>query len=933
MSRLASNRYTILSSDADDPPNDDQLPPSDESEHSSDDSGLDTPIMCPLPTLTSLLAPNTNTSPILVDLSPPPVRRARCGLAARCGYPCRAPHQRQHSLHAVDGEESPSPMKGGPVADKPAQELSAEDLEKERAHKKVEPEAEKRRLLQEQLFDKFLGQLKTNEISLAETLSSVYSATGRPPNTTALRVNSWANEHVSKAVSAEAYAITQSSILSKSKKVVNECFFLDFSLVELTRTLRGMALTMFQVLDMFASTPRQLKRVSERFLEKKELMKGAAALNLLRSASQNNNYAQAVNGMYLAATGGQQQHFPVLGIYGFSVGYTSIISSRAKTAKDATEPVPLGNLNNVNDVSLSSPKPSNAASCKRKKKRTKKKDTSNKPSPVSPKALDDALNNVDDVSPSTPTPASSANKNIKLKTRCRRSNLAGYVYNNINLMNRIAEAILGRKSAQENGTCATIFPLHKARLEHVKTADLDASILNAPLLTLEDIVLNTAESQFLTQNMVHTILRIIVGHGGLGFMKWQKDLNASQPASEDVIDVHKTTLHPLPAREIDENSITGNVEVVEEIMRVLGFRRNDPNYGKYVQILGHEIGLFHGKIADCHGLLETHFEKPSAGTRSPGSLRFHNTVLDRLPITLTSLPPFRTCRDLIMVSLYARVSSTACFWSLVPNPLKNMPPPHAQMIYKTYTDVDRVQELREQRIPREREQDAAAKTAKKGQPMPSDPAKSNLPHIKKGDMVFENTILFLHDTLLTSEFADAIKIGDSGAHRDNSAPVGILISGQRPLQSSDPFQNWLANPQGKCNGFIEIDLVQKHLNFWIKKVYKADGAGHSWDWLAMVSPCINILRQLATRINGELGACQGSRHTTPDLEDDIDTLMASLDEHDVYVEKEGWVLDDDEAPAPDGDVSTAPHPRSGSSARVDELRQCGASGKRSAILA
>jgi hypothetical protein len=47
-------------------------------------------------------------------------------------------------------------------------------------------------------------------------------------------------------------------------------------------------------------------------------------------------YAQAVNGMYLAATRGQRQHFPVLGIYGFSVGYPSIISSPAKTAKDAT---------------------------------------------------------------------------------------------------------------------------------------------------------------------------------------------------------------------------------------------------------------------------------------------------------------------------------------------------------------------------------------------------------------------------------------------------------------------------------------------------------------------------------------------------------------------------------------------------------------------
>ncbi|KAJ7449327.1 hypothetical protein B0H11DRAFT_2332314 [Mycena galericulata] len=137
--------------------------------------------------------------------------------------------------------------------------------------------------------------------------------------------------------------------------------------------------------------------------------------------------------------------------------------------------------------------------------------------------------------------------------------------------------------------------------------------------------------------------------------------------------------------EIDENSTKGNIEVVEAINKELGLDVNDPNYIKYVKILagdqltiarqrsilqvrlGHESGgqawrnivlmpsLFHAKIADCHGVLHTHFGKPSAGFRSPGNLGFHNTVLDRLLITLTSLPPFRTCRDLIMVSLYARI--------------------------------------------------------------------------------------------------------------------------------------------------------------------------------------------------------------------------------------------------------------------------------------
>lgn len=67
----------------------------------------------------------------------------------------------------------------------------------------------------------------------------------------------------------------------------------------------------------------------------------------------------------------------------------------------------------------------------------------------------------------------------------------------------------------------------------------------------------------------------------------------------------------------------------------------------------------------------------------------------------------------------------------------------------------------------------------------------------------------------------------------------------------------------------------------------------------MVSPCVDVLRRLASRINGELGSQQGSKHTIPDLEKDMSSLMSSLAEHDVYVVKEGRVLDPGEAPVPD----------------------------------
>jgi hypothetical protein len=84
-----------------------------------------------------------------------------------------------------------------------------------------------------------------------------------------------------------------------------------------------------------------------------------------------------------------------------------------------------------------------------------------------------------------------------------------------------------------------------------------------------------------------------------------------------------------------------------------------------------------------------------------------------------------------------------------------------------------------------------------------------------------------------------------------------------------------------------------------QRIYKADGDAHSWEWLAMVSPCVDVLRNLANRINTDLGARQGKKHASPDTKKDIDILMASLSKLEVYVEKEGRTLDPDEMPVPD----------------------------------
>ena len=138
---------------------------------------------------------------------------------------------------------------------------------------------------------------------------------------------------------------------------------------------------------------------------------------------------------------------------------------------------------------------------------------------------------------------------------------------------------------QENGTCATVIPLYNANLEDLKTQTLDDGITNAGPLRLEDLELTESECTLMNNVLVHTILSIIVAHGGEGFAKWSNDLKNSQPHSSDTINVHQTSIHLLPAMEIDESTITGNVEIIEAIVAELHPNCKNEGLPEYIKII------------------------------------------------------------------------------------------------------------------------------------------------------------------------------------------------------------------------------------------------------------------------------------------------------------------------------------------------------------
>ncbi len=331
---------------------------------------------------------------------------------------------------------------------------------------------------------------------------------------------------------------------------------------------------------------------------------------------------------------------------------------------------------------------------------------------------------------------------------------------------------------QENGTCATIFKLWAARLEDIQTSVLQAAFFSARPLRMEDIVHNPVEEAMFRQCLIHVIIRIIVKFSRQEELEaLQKDIDTKQPSTEFCIKPHKTEIYPIPPLDIDESTIKGNAEFDEAVVDELELRRRFAQFWNRVRIIagdqlsiarlraiegiraGQESqyegfhwgvwmpGLFHTKMADVQGFFTTHFGKADAGVSNPGCLAFHNAALNRLPITPTSLPNFRTCRDIIFVSLYARVlhclllvsgketleeyaKTDGLDWAKVSE--------HAEKIYDTYTDASMVKELQADR--------KFSGGRGKGE----------------GDMVYENAILFLRDALISHEFTDAVKAGDSG---------------------------------------------------------------------------------------------------------------------------------------------------------------------------
>ncbi|KAJ7026665.1 hypothetical protein C8F04DRAFT_966145 [Mycena alexandri] len=663
-------------------------------------------------------------------------------------------------------------------------------------------------------------------------VSNKNSATARE------EVGTWAEDYVAARVHAEGQAVTASKMLQTAGVPVDNDYVTGFSMVKVGEKIALAARVTMRMLNAFATSARNLKTNLPHRAAKRFTVVTSAALALLGKFSHKNNYSRRIMGLYLYATGAQRQTITVMAHLGISESYQNLTHKPRTNAKRRTR-----RLSTLHELSSS-------------------------------------MRGFARVAAST--------------------GLFAAAYDNINMVFRAAEQILGRTDSQENGTCATIFALWKARLEDMQIPDLNAAFDQAPPLSLKNILLTAPELELMDRCLRHCVLRIIVEHGGDKFERFRAELDAALPVTPDKIELHQTILHPTPAWNIDQSTIIANAEVADAIydelevkglahwkwaVKILaGDQLSIARLRSLVNIrAGHEggysgfgwgvwmPGLFHGKIADMHGFFVTHWGVPNRGTRNPGSLSFHNTHLHRAPILLSSLPPFRVCRDLVFTSLYARVLHCLLLVSgkSTLDECAASVETYAQLealaasIQAKFANAELVSELRWQR--------STAQTAEG--------------EVPPGDQIFENSCLLLRDALISREFTDSIKARDSGrivlvlkllalSFRGNGRSKyayemlhlihNLTHVWPKPIRDI-VLNNWLVNPTGNPFSWVEVNLMQEHMNFWIKTIYQAHGSATSWEWLGMVAPCVTALRHLSTSITQILGSDQGTKHEPADL--------------------------------------------------------------------
>ncbi|KAJ7775887.1 hypothetical protein B0H14DRAFT_3588093 [Mycena olivaceomarginata] len=402
------------------------------------------------------------------------------------------------------------------------------------------------------------------------------------------------------------------------------------------------------------------------------------------------------------------------------------------------------------------------------------------------------------------------------------------VWDNLNIVFKVAEQRHNSKDTFENGTTATLIVLYG-----VLRGELELNIL--PRISI------MAYPAHLTRTIPP------LGH--------QFRDNLGEIPVIQAIPLHKTVHLPAPAMKIDESSLDGTIDVIDTLItRTLQFtaagmrahgvmfaggdllslnltdkaiaaRRADTelldSYGKYLTGM---IGLFHVKLSGTRGTVNEHWGEPNS--KYPGSLWTQNSFLSRKTISAgwkaKKLPPFRPTYELMLtLSLPAHILDgfrIHCGADSLDAWMESNP---------SWSDIAALSEVIVEKL-------CSASAAEELRLLPE------ADHVGMVLNILAHWMVMFRGTGSMPKYADALF---------------ELINNLKkwpPALRDAYLNNWLVNLTGIINSFKEIDLLQEHQNFWAKVIYNARGSNRSWDWLSMITVVIFNLRDVMRNVQSQL---------------------------------------------------------------------------------
>ncbi|ESK81350.1 hypothetical protein Moror_16707 [Moniliophthora roreri MCA 2997] len=320
--------------------------------------------------------------------------------------------------------------------------------------------------------------------------------------------------------------------------VIDWDFVLNYSLGQLHTELEESALFTMQPLSALSTSPHQGTEYQLLAVRLKKALSSlqtitATAASCLGEFSWNNNAYRKLFGIYLYGTGTRCQPFTVIYSLGLTESYTHLVCKPAV-------------LTQITGSSVS-------------------------PDDTMTKSL--SGNNLLPTQP--PTEAHPTMEPL-LKTSHVSHGVQNQALSTESMpgaKGALSEAkpslLQGHKDTQENGTCATIWPLHNTTIENLDLEVFKAVFNKAEPLQLTNILHSPDETSQFCQCLVHTILHIIVNHGGEGFAQFQDNLEHIMLKTEEKLVEHITEVYPLPSWPIDESKITGadhvDAAIVDEL--------------------------------------------------------------------------------------------------------------------------------------------------------------------------------------------------------------------------------------------------------------------------------------------------------------------------------------------------------------------------------